>query len=98
MNSNMTKYIATFSDGTTIARNSHRVYTAAWRATWTAEGRSCSETGFSISPEAAKPYKPAPYYCGRGMSAADRAKATRKNEEYVAGIGYRVEIVPAVAV
>lgn len=94
----MTKYIATFADGTTISRKTARAYGAAWRATWTnADGTVRSETGFSISREKAQPYKPAPWATGRGFSAKQNAEAARKNEEYVQSIGYCVEIVPAVA-
>jgi len=93
----MTKFTATFADGTSITRKTERTYAVAWRATWTRDGHEIEETGFSASPEKVNAYSPAPYYVGRYASSNDRAKAKAKNEAYRLEAGYRVEIVPAVA-
>lgn len=93
----MNKFTATFADGTTITRKTDRVYAAAWRATWTRDGHECEDTGFSFSADKVNAYKPHPYYAGRGMSSAARAKAKALNAAYCAESGYRVEIVPAIA-
>ena len=90
-----TTYTAIFADGTKITRKSERAYTAAWRSTWTADGKVCVFTGFSVSAEKASPYAPAPFW--GGQSSGGRAEAKRKNEEFRASCGYRVEVVPAVA-
>lgn len=94
----MTTYTATFSDGTTISRNSKRLYAAAWRATWTEKnGTFVSFEGFSISAEKVNAYKPSVRCTGRGFSAKQNAAAKRLNQEHVSSVGYRVEIVPALA-
>lgn len=90
-----TKYTATFSDGTAITRTSERTYGAAWRATWTdpRDGEPHALTGFCASPEKASPYSPCPY--GGALTGSRRAQQNRKNAEFRAAAGYRVEIVPA---
>lgn len=94
----MTKYVATFADGTSITRKSERQYGAAWRATWTREdGTARCVTGFAISSEKVNAFKPYMHRISRFMSANDRAKAKRLNAEYLKRSMYQVEIVPATA-
>lgn len=90
----MNKYTATFSDGTTVSRKTNRTYAYAWKATWTyQDGRVCSDTGFSIDRDC-KPYVPAPWFTGRGLSAKQLEENRRKNAELLAQIDYKSEIVP----
>lgn len=96
----MTKYTATFADGTSITRKSNRGYTVAWRATWTSvDGRACTETGFSATAQNAQASaRPGlPYGIWRGMSAKDKAFANEMNAKFLANANLRVEIVAAVA-
>ena len=94
----MTKYTATFADGTQITRKTDREYKVAWRSTWTgSDGAKRSETGFSVSREKVNAYKPTPWHEGRGSSASQRSEARKKNAEFLVTSGYRVEIVNTVA-
>lgn len=94
----MDKYTATFTDGTTISRNSEREYGVAWRATWTRDdnGAQVETTGFARDERSAHIEKPAKRSERRGMSANERAQVRRENHEYLARIGYRIEFAPAV--
>jgi hypothetical protein len=49
-----TNYSATFADGSTITRKSHRVYTHAWQAEWQSRGIKFALTGFAGSAELAR--------------------------------------------
>ena len=94
----MTKYIATFAEGTSITRKSDRLYAAAWRATWCSDdGTVRVETGFSVSAAKVQAYRPMFHYVSRFMSANERARAKRLNAAFLARSMYQVEIVPAVA-
>jgi hypothetical protein len=96
----MTKYTATFADGTSITRSTKREYAVAWRATWTSlDGSACTETGFSASAALAeKSARPSgPYGTWRGQSSKDRAIANERNAQFLAQCGLRVEIAPAIA-
>lgn len=90
------KYTATFSDGSTITRNSHREYGFAWMSSWTRlDGKRVTETGFSNTADnAAKAAKPGmPYGTWRGMSSNDRAKAYEQNAKFVETCDLHIEIV-----
>lgn len=96
----MTKYTATFADGTVITRKSARGYAVAWRATWDEkDGQRLSETGFSVSKEnaeqSAKPYLP--WEVTRGQSAKARAFANEQNAKFLKNCNLRVEIVQVTA-
>ena len=96
----MTKYTATFADGTTITRKTERAYAFAWRARWNLlSGEPYELTGFSQTEEnarkSARPYLP--YGTWRGQSAKDRAFAAEQNAKFLANANLNVEIVPAVA-
>lgn len=96
----MTNYTATFANGKTLTRKSKNGYACAWVATWTeANGKTCSDSGFSASFElakkAAKPWTP--FGVWKGMSAKDRAISNSKNAEFLQSCNLKVEIVPAVA-
>jgi hypothetical protein len=100
MNVNMTKFIATFADGTTITRNSEHAYTVAWRSSWTlASGRTHTVTGFAKNQKSANPiapYAPTAPLIHRGSSSNNRAMVKRMNDAYRAEVAYKVEFVPAV--
>lgn len=95
----MTKYTATFADGTQITRKSDRDYAVAWRVTWNhLDGLACSETGFSANAKnAAASARPGlPYGTWRGMSPKNRALANEQNAKFLANANVRIEIVPTV--
>jgi hypothetical protein len=91
----MTKYTATFADGTTISRTTKRAYEAAWRVSYTKDGVLVTDSGFSATRETATPFSPVPYSLHRGLSAKQRAEAKKMNDEFLVQSGYRVEIVTA---
>lgn len=93
----MNKFSATFADGTTVTRKTAREYAVAWRVTWTTDnGIARVETGFSVSREKAAPYRPEIAWAHSGLSSNERAHARRKNAEFLARSGYRVEFAQAV--
>jgi hypothetical protein len=90
----MTNYVATFTDGSTLTRTSERVYTVAWRASWdNGKGSRGCASGFAISREKAVVLKPRALLWP-GMSFARRAAEKAEIAEIIAN-HYRVEFADA---
>lgn len=94
-----TTYFAKFSDGATIKRTTVRVYTVAWRATWTDpdSGVKYDKRGFGASAAKLSPEKPNCPNSWHGTSPAGRARSRAENAEYLKRADYVVEVVPAVS-
>ena len=95
----MTKYTATFSDGTTITRDSKRDFAVAWQASWIGNGDGRGFiTGFSASADKVQAYVPKfAWPKGRFPSKTELAEVEARQAQALIDNDYRVEIVQIVA-